>query len=193
MRCEACGGVLDGQDVMIRTTPAYLKRRAAHVRQRAPRLDHLERGGCCPIARALAGFGDRWRALIVQQALFGIRRFDDFRDTLGIAPNILSGRLGELTAAGILRKVVYQERPVRREYRLTAAGYDLYRVAITRWTWAEREFGVTPGVTLQHKSCGERVRASQYCNQCNAELLTGDVYAERGPRGVLDSVTGARA
>jgi DNA-binding HxlR family transcriptional regulator len=93
----------------------------------------------CPIARTLDVVGEWWSLLIIRDALLGARRFEDFKTT-GIADNILSARLGRLTEAGILRRKLYQHRPDRYEYVLTAKGRALAPVigALrgwgTRWT-----------------------------------------------------------
>jgi DNA-binding HxlR family transcriptional regulator len=62
--------------------------------------------------------------LILRDAGFGMTRFDQFRTSLGIAPNILARRLHKLTQAGLLTKTKYSERPPRDEYLLTEAGRD---------------------------------------------------------------------
>ena len=57
-----------------------------------------------PIEVTLEVIGDRWSFMVIREAFFGIRRFDDLQNKLGIAPNILARRLKALTAAGLLRK-----------------------------------------------------------------------------------------
>ena len=47
----------------------------------------------CSLAQTLDVIGERWTLLIVRDAFFGIRRFDQFQRNLGIARNILAGRL----------------------------------------------------------------------------------------------------
>ena len=53
----------------------------------------------------------------------------------GITTNILADRLKRLTAAGIVEKRAYQQRPTRYEYSLTDKGFDLFEVlqALIRW------------------------------------------------------------
>ena len=63
----------------------------------------------CPIARSLEILGDPWTMLVLRQALSGVRRFEQFRDQLGIADNVLSKRLNNLVDAGLLRRVPYQD------------------------------------------------------------------------------------
>src|SRR2546430_16348609 len=83
-------------------------------------------GQNCSIARALEVVGERWTLLIVRDAFLGLRRFDQFQDSLGIARNVLSDRLNRLVEEGILERVLYSERPERYEYRLTATGRELH-------------------------------------------------------------------
>ncbi len=47
----------------------------------------------CSIASALDVVGEPWTLLIVRDAFYGVRRFDDFQENLGIARNVLTARL----------------------------------------------------------------------------------------------------
>ena len=58
----------------------------------------------CPIARAMAVVGDRWTLMILRDCLMGIRRFDQFQDSLGITRHLLSERLKKLESLGLLRR-----------------------------------------------------------------------------------------
>ncbi|MCP5084007.1 MAG: helix-turn-helix transcriptional regulator [Alphaproteobacteria bacterium] len=59
----------------------------------------------CPIARALDRIGDRWTLLILRDLHAGPARFSELQSGLtGIAPNLLTERLGQLTADGIIQK-----------------------------------------------------------------------------------------
>ena len=82
-------------------------------------------GQNCSIARALEVVGERWTLLIVRDAFLGLRRFDEFQASLGVARNVLTDRLNRLVEEGILERVRYSERPERYEYRLTRKGRDL--------------------------------------------------------------------
>src|SRR5687767_8277023 len=92
----------------------------------------------CSIARTLEVVGDRWSLLILRDAMYGVKRFDDFQRDLGVARNILTERLTKLTARGVLEKVPYEQRPVRYEYKLTDKGKDLMPVLLTMMTWGDR-------------------------------------------------------
>src|SRR3954463_8086860 len=95
-------------------------------------------GQVCSVARTLEIVGERWTLLIVRDAFFGVRRFDDFQRSLGIARNVLQGRLERLVEEGILERVRYQERPERFEYRLTEKGLDLWPVVVSLLAWGDR-------------------------------------------------------
>lgn len=95
----------------------------------------------CPVARGLESVGDTWSILILRDAHAGVTRFDQFRKNLGIAPTMLTKRLGALTEAGLLEKRVYSERPTREEYVLTQAGRDFLPVLLMIGAWAQRNCG----------------------------------------------------
>ena len=94
----------------------------------------------CPIARGLDRVGEWWSILILRDGSQGLTRFDEFRDSLEIAPNILTRRLGALVEAGMLERRLYSERPPRHEYILTERGRDLRPVLLALMAWGNRQF-----------------------------------------------------
>lgn len=100
--------------------------------------DAEEKLGPCPIAYGLDLIGDRWSMLVLRDVDRGFTRFDQIRTSLGIAPNILSRRLAALTAAGLLEKHRYNERPPRDAYMLTEAGRDFIPVLAALGAWGSR-------------------------------------------------------
>ncbi len=102
----------------------------------------------CPIARSLEHVGEWWSILILREAFNGRTRFDEFRDILGVAPNILTRRLKALVAAGLLERRPYCERPPRYEYILTARGRDFRPVMLSLMAWGNRHFA-PEGPTVQ--------------------------------------------
>jgi DNA-binding HxlR family transcriptional regulator len=94
----------------------------------------------CPIARSLERVGEWWSILILRDATNGCSRFDEFRQSLGIAPNMLARRLSRLVEAGLLEKRRYSTRPPRYEYRLTARGRDFRPVLLAFLDWGNRHF-----------------------------------------------------
>ncbi|HCT07764.1 MULTISPECIES: helix-turn-helix domain-containing protein [unclassified Pseudomonas] len=94
----------------------------------------------CPIARSLERVGEWWSMLIMRDALHGLRRFDEFSRSLGIAPNMLTRRLNGLVEAGMLERRAYSERPPRYEYVPTARGEDFGMVLMSLVAWGNRHF-----------------------------------------------------
>lgn len=94
----------------------------------------------CPIARSLEHVGEWWSMLILRDAFAGLTRFDEFEQSLGIAPNMLSRRLSALVQAGMLERRRYSERPPRDEYLLTGRGRDFREVLWTLMAFGNRHF-----------------------------------------------------
>jgi len=118
---------------------------------RHTRLDEMS----CPIARSLDRVGEWWSMLILRDALRGVTRFDDFRRSLGVAPNMLTRRLNGLVEAGLLERRRYSERPPRDEYVPTARGRDFRPVLLALLAWGNRHFAPEgPSVELVHKATG---------------------------------------
>jgi len=109
-------------------------------------------GQNCSIARALEVVGERWTLLIVRDAFLGLRRFEQFQESLGIARNVLTERLNRLVEEGILERVRYSERPERFEYRLTQKGRDL-QIALTGLVqWGDKYLSEKPPRITRRKS-----------------------------------------
>jgi DNA-binding HxlR family transcriptional regulator len=100
----------------------------------------------CPVARTLARVGDVWSLLILRDAFLGRTRFDEFRRSLGVAPNILTDRLGRLVEAGLLERHRYTDRPPRDEYVLTDVGRDFQSVMDALKAFGERNYALGPAV-----------------------------------------------
>ena len=94
----------------------------------------------CPIARSVERVGDWWSILILRDALHGLTRFDQFRESLGIAPNMLTRRLTHLVSARLLERRLYNEHPPRHEYVLTESGRDFQPVILSLLAWGNRHF-----------------------------------------------------
>lgn len=137
----------------------------------------------CSIARAVDLLGDWWTPLVLREAFYGTKRFDEFEQVLGIGRNVLTQRLNRLVDEGVLERVPYQERPVRHEYVLTAKGRDLFPVlaAIHRWgdRWLADEAG--PPVVLHHTACDHDTHAEVVCAHCREPLAIEDITPRLGP------------
>jgi DNA-binding HxlR family transcriptional regulator len=91
-------------------------------------------GDPCGIARALDVIGERWALLIVRELLFGPKRFTDLRASLGASPNVLTQRLGELEAGG----VVQRRSTGGALYELTDWAQELHPVLVQLGHWGAR-------------------------------------------------------
>lgn len=90
----------------------------------------------CGIATALDLLGERWSLLIVRNLLVGPKRFKDLLDGLpGIGTGLLSQRLKELDAAGLITRDTLPPPAASAVYRLTADGESLRPVLyeLSRW------------------------------------------------------------
>jgi DNA-binding HxlR family transcriptional regulator len=109
----------------------------------------------CPINAAVEVLGDSWTMLVLRDIMFGNHRH--FRQLLlgseeGIASNILSSRLKQLVAAGLLTRED-AHRGQRAKYSLTEAGIQVLPVVIALGNWG-----------LAHRDGSKRLRV-------RAELL----------------------
>ncbi len=141
----------------------------------------------CSVARTLEIIGERWTMLVLREAFYRVRRFEDFQRNIGVARNILSARLRTLVEHGILERVKYQDRPPRFEYRLTEKGIDLYPILIALMQWGDRHAGVETGppVVLEHRGCGKQTRPTLVCSECGEPIGARDMRAKRGPGAFL--------
>ena len=146
---------------------------------------HRFRYSNCSIARTLGVVGEKWTLLVLREAFYGVRRFDDFHAALGCARNLLSARLKTLVANGLLERRAYRDDRGRRryEYRLTEKGLDVFPalVALMAWgdRWAADDTG--PAVMLEHRDCGERVSVQLRCDAGHAPLGARHTRPVPGP------------
>ncbi len=99
-------------------------------------------GQYCGFARALEVVGERWALLIVRDLLVGPKRFTDLQHGLpGIPSNVLTARLKELEAAGVVRRRVLP-RPARGVvYELTEYGAELEEIVVGLGRWGAKSMG----------------------------------------------------
>jgi DNA-binding HxlR family transcriptional regulator len=139
----------------------------------------------CPIHRTLGVIGEKWTILLIRDAANGVRRFDDFRQHVGLSEAVLSDRLKRLVAEGIFETREYQEPGQRRrnEYRLTPKGWDLFPVLIALLQWGEQYLGDDGGSpwAVQHAACGHPVRAEVRCSHDGDRLTPRDTRLATGP------------
>jgi DNA-binding HxlR family transcriptional regulator len=139
-------------------------------------------GQICSIARALEVVGERWTLLIVRDAFLGVRRFDEFQESLGIARNVLTDRLNRLVDEGILQRVRYSERPERFEYRLTPKGRDLQIALAGLRQWGDKYLSDKPPRVLRRKFDRKPVVAA-FVPKGTPALTFDEIESVPGPGG----------
>jgi DNA-binding HxlR family transcriptional regulator len=94
----------------------------------------------CGIARALDAVGDRWALLVIRELIFGPKRFVQLRRGLqGVSPNVLSQRLHDLEAAGVVRRYMLDPPAEVAVYELTASGRALEPVLLELGRWGSQQ------------------------------------------------------
>ncbi|MDJ0347623.1 helix-turn-helix domain-containing protein [Streptomyces sp. H10-C2] len=122
----------------------------------------------CSIADTLGVIGEKYSLLVLREVFFGVRRFNDMARNIGAPRDVLTARLHHLVEAGVLEKTLYNERPPRYEYGLTAAGRDIQAVLHTLRQWGDEHLADRPPVVFEH-SCGSDLDAVVVCRNCGAE------------------------
>jgi DNA-binding HxlR family transcriptional regulator len=154
---------------------------------RAEMLQNTYEGQSCSLARTLEVVGERWTMLVMRDALLGVRRFEDFQRGLGVARNILAARLQRLCDLGVLERRQYQDRPIRREYRLTAAGRDLWIALDALRGWGDRHLAPDgPRLAVEHRGCGGTAEHHVVCERCHQDVGLRDISVRPGVGAELD-------
>lgn len=140
----------------------------------------------CSMARAMAVVGDRWSILIMREAFYGVKRFDEFEYYVGIAPNILSNRLKKLVDAGVMTRVPLAEHAGRYEYVLTEKGRDFFPayLALKRWgdDWLAEPKG--PQVVFREREAGRAIKYPELRAVSGKKLRLEDVEVVAGSGAV---------
>jgi DNA-binding HxlR family transcriptional regulator len=140
----------------------------------------------CSMARAMEIVGDRWTILILREAYYGVKRFDEFEYYVGVAPNILSNRLKKLVEAGIMARVRLPEHAGRFEYVLTEKGRDFFPayLALKRWgdSWLAEPEG--PQVVFRDRQAGRPIEYPELRTAAGKPLRLEDVEAIPGAGAV---------
>jgi DNA-binding HxlR family transcriptional regulator len=137
----------------------------------------------CSISRALEVLGERWTLLILRDAVFGLTRFEEFQESLGIASNVLTNRLKLLCDEGVLERIADDERPGRPRYVLTEKGHEAAPSLITLMKWGDRHYpnpGGPPRLTI-HAGCGGDVGGDLRCERCGDRVGFDEIEIRPGP------------
>jgi DNA-binding HxlR family transcriptional regulator len=121
--------------------------------------------GWCSIERALGLIGTRSAMVLVREAFYGGRRFDELTRRAGITEAVAAKRLKQLVAGGVLRRVPYQEAGsrTRHEYELTDRGRALYPVLVALLNWGDVLDDGPGGIELVHEGCGAPIEPHVRC------------------------------
>jgi DNA-binding HxlR family transcriptional regulator len=114
----------------------------------------------CPYYhRAIELIGRRWAGVILMAMMSGIDRFGELVSAIpGLSDRMLSERLKELEAEGLVERVVIPKTPVRVEYHLTEKGRALGGVTeeITRWAHDWLVLPQEPATSDIYEEAGEK-------------------------------------
>jgi DNA-binding HxlR family transcriptional regulator len=138
-------------------------------------------GSTCPVARSVDVVADPWALLIVRDAFDGLARFGEFQRSLGVARNVLAGRLRALVDAGILEAAPASDGTAYHEYALTAKGRDLFPVIVALRQWGEAyEFAPgEPRSVLEERRTGQGLARMRPRTQDGRPLAPEDALVRR--------------
>src|SRR5262245_589050 len=143
----------------------------------------------CSIKRALDVLGEKWTLLVLREAIYGVRRFDDFARALNCGRGVLSARLKTLTEAGILKRVEYREGEQlgRAEYHLDEKGLDLFTTILALSQWGDRWMPPPDGpvAKVTERASGRAVRAVLTSDKAMKGLGLPDIRIAPGPGAKL--------
>ncbi|MCC5885117.1 MAG: helix-turn-helix transcriptional regulator [Gammaproteobacteria bacterium] len=139
----------------------------------------------CSLAQTLEVVGERWTMLILRDAFFGIRRFEEFQRRLGIARNILSARLSHLVTEGILERHSVSPGGKWAEYRLTAKGKALQPALLALVQWGDYWYPNEDGIRVEFfdRRSGDSILPIRAYSQDGEALEPRDIGARPGPGG----------
>lgn len=132
----------------------------------------------CAMARALEVVGERWTLLIIRDAFYGVRRFNDFQAHLEIPKAVLSDRLAGLVDQDILDRRPDPRHAGRHLYELTPAGRDLWPVLTALLAWGDRHRHPNSRV-FKHAACGTRLDDAGHCPECQVAPTPEDIITAR--------------
>ncbi|MCG2666342.1 winged helix-turn-helix transcriptional regulator [Bradyrhizobium sp. GCM10023182] len=103
----------------------------------------------CPVSMAAEIICSRWTLLVLRELVMGSTRFNELRRGVpSMSPALLSKRLKELEAAGIVTRVAAERDSGAHEYHLTEAGTELRPIIEAIGAWGHR--WVTTEATLKN-------------------------------------------
>jgi DNA-binding HxlR family transcriptional regulator len=131
----------------------------------------------CSLARSLGIVGERWTLLIIRDAFYGVRRFNDFQAHLDVPRAVLAERLNGLVANGILERRPDPGRPGKHVYGLTASGRELWPALYALLAWGDRHY-YRNARTYKHAACGTSLDHVGHCATCDLTPGPEDIMSE---------------
>jgi DNA-binding HxlR family transcriptional regulator len=162
--CKACGQPVTMKDLHFALVPQKDLQAPSTPHLRSPRM-HSD-------AAATVNMGvrvDRWSLLIVTAVVLGCHYFDQLFAVLGIGSSVLSRRLRNMVAQGLLRCETDRDDARRRIYRLTPCSRDLFGYIVCFSTWAgEAHLHAASSIVPVHKGCQLSFYPKVVCHCCHA-------------------------
>jgi DNA-binding HxlR family transcriptional regulator len=154
-------------------------------------MDYLETDTSnCSLGRAVELVGQPWVVLILREVVWGVRRFSEMQEHMGVSKSVLSGRLDHLVVHDVLERREYQQPGQRKryEYHLTPKGEDLYPVLTALRQWGDKYLvgPEGPQSLITHKGCGAKVHATLSCEHGH-EVPVAELERRPGPGARLRS------
>ena len=138
----------------------------------------------CGMALAAQQLMEKWSMLIIREAFYGVGRFEDFQEDLGIPRSVLTDRLKRLVELDILLRIPYRPQGTRTRfgYILTERGQELALTILALMQWGDR-WNAPDGapLLLTHKGCGGSLALELRCDSCGAQPGARDVAYKPGP------------
>jgi DNA-binding HxlR family transcriptional regulator len=107
----------------------------------------------CGLAHAMELLGERWAMLVLRELAYGPRRFSELKSDLsGISANVLTQRLTELEARGLVRKLKLPPPASVQVYEATPWGLEATPVIASLGRWAARSPLHDPTLQMSHVS-----------------------------------------
>ncbi|MFJ9968907.1 winged helix-turn-helix transcriptional regulator [Streptomyces avermitilis] len=161
---------LHGEDTVFTRTGEFADR------------DAFTAAGWCAMERSLEVIGTRSAMMLVREAFYGGRRFDDLVRRTGLAETVAAKRLRQLVADGLMERRPYREpgARTRHEYVLTERGQALFPLFVALMRWGQMAEGDQGGVELVHAGCGAPLIPAVRC-EAGHDVSIGKTEARLAP------------
>ncbi len=129
----------------------------------------------CGMALAAQHLMEKWNMLIIREAFYGVARFEDILEDLQIPRSVLTTRLKQLVALGILDRTPYQPEGsrTRNGYVLTKKGWDLGLTILALMQWGDTHLnGGESQISVVDKRNGDPLRVGLVPMDQNGPSLT---------------------